>query len=115
MAKNLTSYLVKLETWRGTGRFGAPPSAIDIAEVADSRKRPKRTLRGHLQHARLGHLQFAFAHFHSVLAVTCHVLLYYWCIYQYVCTYVVCCVGGSKAPPVLHSSYRTVFEQDCAV
>ena len=36
MAKNLTSYLVKLETWRGTGRFGAPPSAIDIAEVADS-------------------------------------------------------------------------------
>ena len=28
---------------------------------------------------------------------------------------IVRCVGGSKAPPVLHSSYRTVFERDCAV
>ena len=29
--------------------------------------------------------------------------------------FIVRCVGGSKAPPVLHSSYRTVFERDCAV
>ena len=28
---------------------------------------------------------------------------------------IVRCVGGSKAPPVLHSSYRTDFERDCAV
>ena len=28
---------------------------------------------------------------------------------------IVRCVGGSKAPPVLHSSYRTHFERDCAV
>ena len=44
--------------------------------------------------------------------------------YNYVCVIVGCfstfvfivrCVGGSKAPPVLHSSYRTDFERDCAV
>ena len=29
--------------------------------------------------------------------------------------FIVRCVGGSKAPPVLHSSYRTDFERDCAV
>ena len=29
--------------------------------------------------------------------------------------FIVRCVGGSKALPVLHSSYRTVFERDCAV
>ena len=36
----------------------------------------------------------------------------------YTCTIVlviVRCVGGSKAPPVLHSSYRTDFERDRAV
>ena len=29
--------------------------------------------------------------------------------------FIVHCVGGSKAPPVLYSSYRTVFERNCAV
>ena len=29
--------------------------------------------------------------------------------------FIVRCVGGSKGPPVLHSSYRTDFERDCAV
>ena len=29
--------------------------------------------------------------------------------------FIVRCVGGSKAPPVLHSSYRTDFERDRAV
>ena len=36
------------------------------------------------------------------------------CVYA-VATFIVRCVGGSKAPPVLHSSYRTDFERDCAV
>ena len=38
---------------------------------------------------------------------------YYVCIH--ICVFIVRCVGGSKAPPVLHSSYRTDFERDCAV
>ena len=32
-----------------------------------------------------------------------------------ICIFIVRCVGGSKALPVLHSSYRTDFERDCAV
>ena len=38
--------------------------------------------------------------------------------YSFICTlhvFIVRCVGRSKAPPVLHSSYRTDFERDCAV
>ena len=33
----------------------------------------------------------------------------------FIYNFIVRCVGGSKAPPVLHSSYRTDFERDCAV
>ena len=56
--------------------------------------------------------------YHVSNCISTYILHTSMCIYVHInatTLLIVRCVGGSKAPPVLHSSYRTDFERDCAV